>query len=249
MVDPSQLERSAGGRMGAVDRPLRTFTVRGLLGVAAALLALAACGGSPAGSPAAGGTTSAAGPSEAGTAGPRQSTVDESGAGSSSAVPPGSPAAVESNPPGDIPDTVAYVPWTSPDHRVTVTHPEGWAERSVPGGARFTDKLNSVTITVRPGALPSPAQARADAAKLADPGRAFELRSVASARLPAGAAVVVTWRENSARDPVTGKVYRDEVVTYLLGRRGRLVRLDLSGPVGSDNVDPYRTMSQSLRLA
>jgi hypothetical protein len=157
---------------------------------------------------------------------------------------------VESNPPGDIPDTVAYVPWTSRDGRVTVRHPEGWAEVSLPGGARFSDKLNTVTITVRPGALPSVAQARGQAPRLADPGRAFELRSASAARLSAGAAVRVTWRENSAPDPVTGKVYRDEVVTYLVaGSGGRLVRLDLAGPVGADNVDPYRTMSRSLRVS
>ena len=29
---------------------------------------------------------------------------------------------------------------------------------------------------------------------------------------------------------------------------GRLVRMDLYGPVGADNVDAYHTMAQSLRI-
>ena len=49
-------------------------------------------------------------------------------------------------------------------------------------------------------------------------------------------------------DPVTGKVYRDEVEEYLVYHAGRLVRMDLYGPVGADNVDAYRTMSQSLAI-
>jgi hypothetical protein len=56
------------------------------------------------------------------------------------------------------------------------------------------------------------------------------------------------FRRNSDADPVTGKVYRDEVQEYVVFRSGRLVRMDLYGPVGADNVDAYRTMSQSLRI-
>jgi len=36
---------------------------------------------------------------------------------------------------------------------------------------------------------------------------------------------------------------------YLVWRGGRDVRFDLFGPVGADNVDAYRTMSESLRLS
>ncbi|HSV65043.1 MAG TPA: hypothetical protein VLJ59_03920 [Mycobacteriales bacterium] len=216
---------------------------------------------------AAGCMSRAAPPPDAGTA---TATPPATTASVGTAVPSGSPVPVESNPPGDIPDSVAYLPWTSADRRVTVTHPEGWAQRTVPGGARFSDKLNAVAVTVRPGALPSLAQARGSAPGLAESGtaesgtaesgtagsgtagsgRAFELRAVEAVRLPAGPAVRVTWRVNSTPDEVTGKVYRDEVVTYLVGAPGgRLVRLDLSGPVGADNVDPYRIMSESLRVS
>jgi hypothetical protein len=77
---------------------------------------------------------------------------------------------------------------------------------------------------------------------------AVQVVSVDSASLRNGPAVKVVWRVNSTPDPVTGRVYRDEVVTYVAGVNGVVVRMDLSGAVGSDNVDPYRTMSDSLQI-
>ena len=43
--------------------------------------------------------------------------------------------------------------------------------------------------------------------------------------------------------------YRDEVERYELVSGGREVVMELFGPVGSDNVDAYRTMIHSLRLS
>jgi hypothetical protein len=220
--------------MNAPARLARAATAAAVL-----IVAPAGCGG---------GTPTPAPPTAALT-GPATS-AGPAPAPSASSVAPGTPVPVESNPPGDIPDTVAFVRWTAAGGRVSVTHPEGWTQVAVPGGARFSDKLNSVAVTAGPGTLPSVAQARTRAPGLAEPGRAFELRSVESARLPAGQAVRVVWRVNSPPAEVTGKVYRDEVVTYLVAAPGgRLVRLDLAGPVGSDNVDPYRTMSESLTVS
>jgi hypothetical protein len=117
-------------------------------------------------------------------------------------------------------------------------------------GVRFAEKLNSITVTTAAGAAPTVATVRAQVVpQLAGPGRAAQVGAVDSVTLPAGPAVRLTWRVNSEPDPVTGKIYRDEVVTYLVGSAGRVVRMDLSGAVGSDNADPYRIMSQSLKLS
>jgi hypothetical protein len=158
-------------------------------------------------------------------------------------------APAEVSPQGDISDTVAYVPWVSADRRIRFTHPEGWSQTAIRTGVRFVSKLDSVTMTVTPGPRPSVSEVRAKVAPSFGKGRASQIVAVQAAGLPAGRAVRVTWRVNSAPDPVTGKAHRDEVVTYLLGSGGRVVRLDLSGPVGADNVDPYRIMAQSLRVS
>jgi hypothetical protein len=157
---------------------------------------------------------------------------------------------VESNPPGDIPDNLAFVRYSSSAGRYAFTHPEGWARTSSGSRVRFTDKLNGVTLEslAAPGA-PTPSTARRDdVARLRSSVPAFELRSVSAVTLPAGRGVHIVFRRNSAPDAVTGKVFRDEVEEYAVFRNGRLVRMDLYGPVGADNVDAYRTMSQSLRI-
>ena len=48
-------------------------------------------------------------------------------------------------------------------------------------------------------------------------------------------------------DPVTGKVYRDEVERYEFYRNGTESVLTLAGPVGADNVDPWRTVTNSFQ--
>jgi hypothetical protein len=157
---------------------------------------------------------------------------------------------VESNPPGDIPDNLAFVRYTNKVGGYSFTHPEGWARTGSGGTVRFTDKLNGVLVqSMRAARAPTVASARrSDVARLRSTVPAFELRGVSSAAVPGGQAVRVVFRRNSDPDPVTGKVYRDEVEEYLVFRGGRLLRMDLYGPVGADNVDAYRSMSQSLRL-
>ena len=180
------------------------------------------------------------------------STSTSPGTGSASSAPggaanSGTPAPVETNPPGDIPDTVAYVVWTSADGKTSFVHPEGWTQTTASGGVMFSDKLNSITVTSAPGALPTVADAQSQVEPtLGGPGRATKVVRTETATLSAGPAVRITWQVNSLPDAVTGKIYRDEVITYLVGNGGRVVRMDLSGAIGSDNVDPYRKMSQSL---
>ena len=160
------------------------------------------------------------------------------------------PVPVENNPPGDIPDNLAFVKYTNKAGGYSFTHPEGWAETGTGVRVRFTDKLNGVAAeVVTAGQAPTVDSARtADVPRLKSSVPAFELRGITSVTVPGGKAVRITFRRNSDPDPVTGKVYRDEVEEYLVYRSGHLVRMDLFGPVGADNVDAYRTMSQSLRI-
>jgi hypothetical protein len=160
------------------------------------------------------------------------------------------PVPVESNPPGDIPDNLAFVRYTNAAGHYTFTHPEGWA-RTVSGvQVVFTDKLNGVTVgSTTASAAPTVASAKAtDVPRLRQSVPAFQLRTVSKVSVPGGTGVRIVFRRNSDPDPVTGKVFRDEVEEYVVYSSGRLVRMDLYGPVGADNVDAYRTMSRSLRI-
>lgn len=160
------------------------------------------------------------------------------------------PAPVESNPPGDIPDNVAYVSYRNPDGRYSFVHPEGWSSVVHGSAVTFTDKLNGITAsTTQTAAPPTVASAQGQVASLRSSQPAFELRAIKATALPGGNGVLIIFRRNSAPDAVTGKVFRDEVNRYEIFQAGRLVTLDLYGAVGSDNVDPYTKISQSLRLS
>jgi hypothetical protein len=161
------------------------------------------------------------------------------------------PVPVESNPPGDIPDNVAFIPYQNKVAGYRFTHPEGWAVAEHGPQVTITEKLNGIEAGTNdfPSALTVDAVRQQEVPRLQRTQPAFELKSVDTVALPAGPAVHVVYRRNSAPDPVTGRQFRDEVESYLVASGPRHVRLDLFGAVGSDNVDAYRTIAQSLRLS
>ena len=151
-------------------------------------------------------------------------------------------------PPGDIPDNQGFVTYSPPDSVYTVKVPEGWARTDAPTEVNFTDKLNGIDVRVVDAvSAPSVESAKADEVpKLAAATACFELKTVAAITRKAGPAVVITYRDDSAPDPVTGRVVRDDVERYEFWRNGKQATLTLSAPAGSDNVDPWRTVTDSF---
>jgi hypothetical protein len=172
-----------------------------------------------------------------------------SGSASSQGQATGAPAsASETSPLGDIPDNQVYVPYSPADGSFSVTVPEGWARNDLSDGVSFTDKLNTVTVQQVNG-RPEPTQDSVLGAELADiaaRGSDVALGPVETVTLPAGNAIHATYAADSAPDPVTGKVTRDDAELYVFWRNGTEAMLTLSGPHGADNVDPWRTVSTSF---
>jgi hypothetical protein len=164
-------------------------------------------------------------------------------------VPSQAPVAVEQHPPGDISDTIAYVAHTSTKGGFSIKVPEGWAQTNSSTSVNFTDKLNTVDMTWAPAAsAPTVSSAKKmEVPTLRQSVLAFKLTSVTTASLPAGPAVLVTYEDNSAPSPVTGKQYRQTVLRYELFHNGQEKVLTLLSPVGADNVDPWRIVTESLQ--
>jgi len=204
----------------------RRTTLLAAIGAVGAVVAISGCGGS------------------SGTAGSAATPT------SSGAVTPGgaSPAATELNPPGDIPDNQAYVAYRPAAGGYVVSVPEGWSRSTTANGAAFTDKLNSIRIEERSAsAAPTVASVTAsDVAALARSASTFTLGKVSLVTRKAGPAVLTTYQVDSAVNPVTGKVVRDAVERYTFWKNGRAVTLTLSAPQGSDNVDPWRIVTNSF---
>jgi hypothetical protein len=210
----------------------------GLAAVIAGLgIGLAACGGS--GSPAADGTKT---PAAAGSTAPAPSASSRRQASQA-------PVAAESNPPGDIPDSTVYVSYRSPAGHLLLKVPEGWSRKTAPASSTFTSNLNSIKVAwTHAAAAPTVSSARATTIRALQAGApAFRLQSVRAVTLPGGRAVEITYRVNSAPNPVTGRQYRLVIERFELYSKGRGAVLSLSSAVGSDNVDPWRTVSTSFR--
>ncbi|MGV8972883.1 MAG: hypothetical protein ACOH10_11220 [Rhodoglobus sp.] len=157
------------------------------------------------------------------------------------------PNAAEVNPAGDIPDNQVYVPWADPSGAFTLTVPEGWARSTDTGVVAFTDKLNTIQIeSTRQVAAPDLATVTADVVPALRTQPGYVAGDVTAVARTAGDGILVTYQAAAAPDPVTGKVVQDAVEQYRFWNAGTLVVLTLSGPVGADNVDPWRIVTDSL---
>ena len=158
------------------------------------------------------------------------------------------PITPEVNPPGDIPDSQVFVTYASPAG-FAIKVPEGWAMTERPDGARFTDKYDSIDISVAPAAsAPTPERVRKEEAViLAKNGRAIRISAVRQVTLPAGLAVLIIYTSNSEPNAVTDKQIRLENNRYLFYREGREAALSLSAPAGADNADQWQLMASSFR--
>lgn len=126
--------------------------------------------------------------------------------------------------------------------------PEGWARTVTTGAVSFTDKLNSITVTMVRAAAPTPASARAtEVPRIQGSVQHFALVGISTVNRSAGSAVLIRYSAYSQPDPVTGKVYPDAVERYEFYRNGTEAIVMLSGPAGADNVDPWRTVTNSFR--
>ncbi|MDJ0383531.1 hypothetical protein [Streptomyces sp. G-G2] len=159
------------------------------------------------------------------------------------------PAPAESNPPGDIPDNQVYVVFKPPTGGFTVSVPEGWARTSTGPVTAFTDKLNRIEVSERAAAqAPTIASVTArDVPALAKAVSGFAPGKASEVTRKSGKALLYTYQGNTAPDPVTGKAVRDAFERYVFHHDSRDIVLTLSGPVTADNVDPWRTVTDSLR--
>jgi len=201
------------------------------------MLALAGCGGS---------STKTASSTAAATS---HATTTSSSSATTSTSAGVNPNQRETLPPGDIPDTIAYVPYTDHALKLTISTPEGWSRMTQGGHLVFTDKLNRVEVFTAP-ARTAPTPASVTAAELPAISRSvktFELQSITTVTRHAGPAVRTAYLGDSKPNPVTGKVGTLAFERYDFFHAGREYVVLVSSPKGSDNVDPWRIITNSVR--
>ncbi|MEO5807650.1 hypothetical protein [Devosia sp.] len=158
------------------------------------------------------------------------------------------PVTPEHNPPGDIPDSQVFIAYSAPGFTLQV--PEGWSRTDIAGGASFSDKFNSMSVTEIDSAIgPTIASVQNSiATDLVANGHVVTVRSIGQVKLNGGQAIRVEYQANSMPNAVTGKQIRLECVRYLYAMAGKLLTLDMAAPAGADNVDQWLLMANSVEL-
>ena len=157
--------------------------------------------------------------------------------------------APEVNPPGDIPDSQAFVKYTSVAGGYQLEVPEGWARTESSADVTFVNKFDGVKVHVAStAAAPTAASAQANEVRqIQSQGHAVTITGVSEVNLPTGKAVVIKYTSNSDANPVTNKRLRLENQIYLFYKNGKEAQLTVWAPLGADNVDQWNRMSKSFR--
>ena len=157
------------------------------------------------------------------------------------------PNGTEVLPPGDIPDNQVFVVYSSTSGGYSIRYPQGWSQRVSGPTSTFSQNFNRIEVT----ATKSPTRPTEASARTSDVPRlralaGFKLVKIDSVKRAAGDAIRIAYAAASTTDPVTGKRVALDVERYLFWHSGALVSITLSSPKGSDNVDPWKTVTDSL---
>ncbi|MDQ6770701.1 MAG: hypothetical protein M3Z54_12025 [Gemmatimonadota bacterium] len=171
------------------------------------------------------------------------STTDTAISSTETAVAP------EVSPPGDIPDSQAFVKYPNTAGRYELEVPEGWSRTEKGPDVTFVNKFDGVKVHVASAAsAPTAASAQANEVKqLQSQGHAVTITGVSDVTLPAGKAVLIKYTSNSDPNPVTNKRIRLDNQTYLFYKSGKVAMLTMWAPMGADNIDQWNRMAKSFR--
>ena len=159
-----------------------------------------------------------------------------------------SSAATEVNAAGDIPDNQAFVAYAPVGAGYTVKVPEGWARATDGAATTFTDKFNTIRIeTVAATSAPTAATVTStDLAAISANTKGYATGKVSTVTRTAGQAVLATYQADAPANAVTTKSVRLDVERYVFWKNGKAAIITLSSAAGSDNVDPWRTVTDGF---
>jgi hypothetical protein len=148
---------------------------------------------------------------------------------------------------GDIPDNQQFITYKNRAGGYSISFPEGWARSGHGSDVTFQDKSNTIAIKVAPGSQPTPATVKAELKQGASSDPCLHAGSPQATTAGPNQVVKVTYTTEGQKSPVTGQRPKITVDRYVYFKGGKIVTVDLGTPVGVDNVDAYRMISESFR--
>jgi hypothetical protein len=170
-------------------------------------------------------------------------TSTKASCGSSSA--PTSEAAATAT--GDIPDNQQFLTYRNPAGGYSISYPEGWARSGNGSHVVFQDKSNTITINLSKGSQPTTATVAAQMKKAEQGDPCLAAGQPQQIKVGPNQAIKVSYSTKGAASPVTGQRPKIVVDRYVYSKGGKVAVVDLATPLGVDNVDAYRMISQSFR--
>ena len=148
---------------------------------------------------------------------------------------------------GDIPDNQQFLTFKNRSGGYSISYPEGWARSGSGNNVLFQDKGNTITIKVVPGKQPTPASVTAELKQEAASDPCLSPGTPQVVTVGPNQVVKVTYTTQGQKSPVTGQRPKISVDRYVYFKGGKVATVDLATPVGVDNVDAYRMISESFR--
>jgi hypothetical protein len=148
---------------------------------------------------------------------------------------------------GDIPDNQTFLTYKDPSAAYSIVYPEGWTRKGSGSNVSFQDKQNVVHVQVAPGPKPTVSSVQQDLAKLQQSDPTLKPGQPQQVTINGQPVIKVTYTKQGPPDPVTGKKLTITVDRYVYYGNRKVAVLDLATPVGVDNVDAYRMISESFK--
>jgi hypothetical protein len=148
---------------------------------------------------------------------------------------------------GDIPDNQQFLSFHNRAGGYSISYPEGWARSGSGQDVTFQDKSNTITIKVAPGSQATPGSVSAALKQDAASDPCLQPGTPATTTAGPNQVVKVTYTTQGQKSPVTGQRPKITVDRYVYSKGGKVATVDLATPVGVDNVDAYRMISESFR--
>lgn len=157
------------------------------------------------------------------------------------------PSEAQATATGDIPDNQVFLLFRDPAAGYSVRYPEGWARKGSGNDVTFQEKANVIHIAVTRGPAPTEASVVAGIEQMRKSDPTVHSTPPEALTINGAPVVKVSYTRLSAPDPVTGKRLQLTIDRYLYAKAGKVAVMDLGTPVGVDNVDAYRMISESFR--
>ena len=148
---------------------------------------------------------------------------------------------------GDIPDNQQFLSFKNRGGGYSISYPEGWARSGSGANVTFQDKSNTIAIKVASGSQPTQTSVAAELKLEAKTDPCLTPGQPQATSAGPNQVIKVTYTTEGQKSPVTGQRPKITVDRYVYFKGGKVATVDLATPVGVDNVDAYRMISESFR--